>query len=115
MQNAKFKHCPGLVITMLRASVCILHLNVALRAWHVIPRAPVETPDLAYEIVHGLVAGLQIELRGFNDEERRRGIMKEEVLVGLVQLADVAGIGVECLALGILRPIAEAANENVGR
>ena len=56
---------------------------------HVVPRALAHAPDLPLEIVERLVAPRQIELRRLDDEQRRGGVVEEEVVVGLVQLAHV--------------------------
>ena len=42
--------------------------------------------------------GLGIELRGFDHQQRRRGVVEEEVLVRLVQLAQVLGVGLRHVA-----------------
>ena len=52
-------------------------------------------PDLLDQIVERLVARLGIELRGFDDEQRRRVVMKEEVVVCLVQFPQVVVVGLQ--------------------
>ena len=55
----------------------------------VVARAPVQRPDLPEQVVDRGVAGGEVELRGLHDQERRGRVVKEEVLVGLVQLTEV--------------------------
>src|SRR5687768_8385896 len=54
-----------------------------LRAGYVVACASAHRPDLPDEVVERLVASVEIELRGFDNEERRGRVVKEEVLVGL--------------------------------
>src|SRR6266545_851970 len=58
-------------------------------ARHVVARALAHRPELPFEIRERLLAPRQIELRGLDDEERRGVVVEEEVVVRLVQLADV--------------------------
>ena len=68
------------------------HERRLLRPRHVITRPAVHRPDLSDQVVHCLITGIEPELRGLHDEERRGGVVKEQVLVGLVELAEVIGI-----------------------
>src|SRR5690349_12838635 len=87
---------------------------MGLRARHVIAGSPVEGADLTNQIVDGLVARLQIYLRGLDDEERGGRIVKEKVLIGLVQLAKVVGRRKQRGALRILLTVIQAFEQDVG-
>ena len=45
------------------------------------------------QLVERGIVGFGIELRRLDDEQRRDGVVEEEVLVGLVQLAQVVLVG----------------------
>ena len=45
--------------------------------------------DLPNQVVHGLLAPAQIEMRGLDDEQRRGRVMEEEVVVGLPDFGEV--------------------------
>src|SRR4051794_36435694 len=58
--------------------------------WHVVARSLTHGADLALQVGERLFAPGQVELGGFDDQQRRRAVMKEEVVVGLVQFAQIA-------------------------
>ena len=57
--------------------------------------------DLLDQIVERLVAGVRIELRGLDDEQRRGVVVKEEMVVRLVQLPQVVVVGLERDGFGV--------------
>src|SRR4051812_29064778 len=54
---------------------------------HVVAGSRAHPAYLTDEVVDRFLAGVDVELRGFDDEQRRGGVVEEEVLVRLVQLA----------------------------
>ena len=77
---------------------------------------PLHRPDLPDQIVERLVARLQVDLRRLDDEQRRGRVVEEEVLVGLVQLAEVVVGGDRARrGSGSLGALAQAAGQHVGR
>src|SRR5438034_1263486 len=65
------------------------------RARDVVPRAGAHRANLLREIVERLVARVGVELRCLDDEQRRAVVVKEEVVVRLVQLAHVVVVGLQ--------------------
>ena len=75
---------------------CILHFALCItrherdsrpRDVYCVPAA--HGVDLPNQIVERIVAAGEIELRRLHDEQWRGRVVKEEVLIGLVQLAQV--------------------------
>src|SRR3990167_11317029 len=75
--------------------------SALLCSWYVIPRAGPHGADLLDQIVERFVAGVGVELRGFDDEERRRVVVKEEVMVGLVQFAEILIVRLKVNRFGV--------------
>src|SRR5271163_2370771 len=76
--------------------------------WHVVAGAGPGAANPLHQVVDRLFTGVGIELRRFDDQQRRRVVVEEKVVVGLVELAQVVGIGVEGGALGISGPSPQA-------
>ena len=82
---------------------------------HVVPRALAHRPHLALEVGERVVAPGQIELRGFDDQQRRGAVVKEEVVVRLVQLPDVLVVERRAASGSCARALAQALAQHVGR
>src|SRR5688572_1364765 len=96
-------------------SLSLESLQPFSRPRHVISRPSFHRPDLANEIVERLLTGVEIEVRSFDDQERRRAVVKEEVLVRLVQLPDVLRSGIVRLALALPLALSHSLQEHFGR
>ena len=68
----------------------------------VIARPRAHLFDLAQQIVERLVAHVGVELRRLDDEQGRRVVVEEIVVVCLVQLLEVLGVRFEGVAFGIV-------------
>jgi hypothetical protein len=55
--------------------------------------------DLLHEIVECLIAHVGIELRRLDHQQRCRVVMKEEVMIRLVQFPEIFFVGFECVTL----------------
>ena len=65
--------------------------------------------------IEGFVASGEIQLRGLDDKQGRRGVVKEEVLVGLVEFSQVLRIGVDRLPLEVALAVAKTPDQHIGR
>src|SRR5689334_20045647 len=89
-------------------------LTAAACPRYVIPRAAAHAVQLLHQVVERVVAPRQVELRRLHYEQRSRRVVEEEMVVRLVQLADV--VVVEQRSLGIrARTVAQAFAKHVRR
>src|SRR4051812_19844882 len=84
------------------------------RPRNVVARPASHAAQLLHEIVNRVVSPRRVELRGLDHEQRRGVVVKEEVVVGLVQLTHVLVVEGGRVAGGA-RALLEPAAEHVGR
>src|SRR5262249_14428408 len=84
------------------------------RSRHVVLCSRAHGPNLFHQIVERFIARLGIELGGLDHEQRRRVVVEEEMMVRLVQLAQVLRIRLERVRFGISPPRATAPQQYVG-
>src|SRR5438445_750026 len=71
--------------------------------------------DLLDEVVERLVAGVRVELRRLDDEQRRRVVVEKKMMVRLVQFAQVPVVGLQRDRFGIEAAAVHAPQQHVGR
>src|SRR6185436_10642171 len=82
-------------------------------ARYVVAGAGAHLRNLLHQIVEGFVAGVGVELGGFDDQQGRGVVVEEKMRVSLVERLQVLRIRKESVRLRVLATRVESAQEDI--